>query len=166
MSQSLEMRAVVRTNGEALKKYIDFEQMQRSFISYKNKVEIAVEALRDIAKEIHEIEVKNVNHKKNGYITSTVGSSVLGTSLIGGLVTANPLVSVGIFAGTVLTSVGSIIVLTKRDKERLGELDTQVTGIMLGLEQEFERCHTNVTALNSDVEGIDELRDRLREASS
>ena len=32
-----------------------------------------MEALRDIAKEIHEIEVKNVNHKKNGYITSTVG---------------------------------------------------------------------------------------------
>ena len=37
------------------------------------QVEIAVEALRDIAREIHEIEVKNVKHKKNGYITSTVG---------------------------------------------------------------------------------------------
>ena len=38
MSQSLEMRAAIRTNGEALKRYIDFEQMQRAFISYKNKV--------------------------------------------------------------------------------------------------------------------------------
>ena len=101
MSQSLEMRSAVRTNGDALKRYIDFEQMQKAFISYKNKVhifiihyfyaltvsqypyliwfwfivqvEIAVEALKDIAKEIHEIEVKNVKHKKNGYITSTVG---------------------------------------------------------------------------------------------
>lgn len=77
------------------------------------KVELAIEALRDITKEIHEIEMKNVKHKKNGYITSTVGSSVLGSALIGGLVTANPMVTVGIFAGTVLTSVGSIIVFTK-----------------------------------------------------
>lgn len=163
---NIERRIAVRSSKEALQRYRDFEQMQNSFISYKNRVEVAIEVLKDITNEIHEIQMKNVKHKKNGYITSTVGSSVLGTALIGGLVTANPLVTVGIFTGTVLTSVGSIIVFTKRDKNRLEELDTQVTGIMLGLEQEFERCHTKVTALNSDVEGIDELRDRLREASS
>ena len=37
------------------------------------KVELAIEALRDITKEIHEIQLKNVKHKKNGYLTSTVG---------------------------------------------------------------------------------------------
>lgn len=90
---------------------------------------------------------------------------MLGTSLIGGLVTANPLVSVGIFAGTVLTSVGSIIVLTKRDKERLGELDRKVTGIMLGLEQEFEKCHSKLASLDSDCHDIEQLRTQLRAAS-
>ena len=92
-------------------------------------------------------------------------SSVLGTSLIGGLVTANPLVSVGIFAGTVLTSVGSIIVLTKRDKERLAELDRAVTGIMVGLEQEFEKCHSKLSSLDSDCHNIDQLTSQLRAAS-
>ena len=92
-------------------------------------------------------------------------SSVLGTSLIGGLVTANPLVSLGIFAGTVLTSVGSIIVLTKRDKDRLAELDRAVTGIMLGLEQEFEKCHSKLASLESDCHNIDQLSTQLRAAS-
>ena len=91
-------------------------------------------------------------------------SSVLGTSLIGGLVTANPLVSIGIFAGTVLTSVGSIIVLTQRDKERLVELNKKVTGIMLGLEQEFERCHTKLSRLDTDCHNIDQLTAQLRTA--
>lgn len=54
----------------------------------------------------------------------------------------------------------------RRDKDRLRELDMQVTGIMLGLEQEFERCHTRVASLGNDVGSIDELRDRLREASA
>jgi len=162
----MERRVGVRSNGETLQRYQDFEQIQSYFISYKNRVELAVEALKDITQEIHEIEMKNVKHKKNGYITSTVGSSVLGTALIGGLVTANPVVTVGIFAGTVLTSVGSIIVFTKRDKDRLAELDKQVTGIMLGLEQEFERCHSRIASLNNDVDGIDQLRDRLKEASA
>ena len=79
------------------------------------------------------------------------------------------MVTVGIFAGTVLTSVGSIIVFTKRDKERLVELDTQVTGIMLGLEQEYERCHTKIAELDLGRSeaggGIEQLRERLREAS-
>ena len=34
---------------------------------------MAIEALKDITKEIHEIQLKNVKHKKNGYLTSTVG---------------------------------------------------------------------------------------------
>jgi len=159
----------IRSSGESLRKFRDLELMQTCFISYKNRVELAIEALKDITKEIHEIQLKNVKHKKNGYLTSTVGSSVLGTALIGGLVTANPMVTVGIFAGTVLTSVGSIIVFTKRDKDRLVELDTQVTGIMLGLEQEYERCHTKIVELDLGRSeaggGIEQLRERLREAS-
>ena len=89
MSQvSLDRRTAVRCNGEALRQYIEFEQLQTNFITYRTKVindlidtevsqnvkvEMAVESLRDIAKELHELEIKNVKHKKNGYITSTVG---------------------------------------------------------------------------------------------
>ena len=43
-----------------------------------------------------------------------------------------------------------------------------MTGIMLGLEQEFERCHTSLAELNlgsSEAGGIEQLRERLREAS-
>ena len=40
MSQSLEIRAAVKTSGDTLKRYVDFEQMQISFISYKNKVNL------------------------------------------------------------------------------------------------------------------------------
>jgi len=69
----MERRVGVRSNGETLQRYQDFEQIQSYFISYKNRVELAVEALKDITQEIHEIEMKNVKHKKNGYITSTVG---------------------------------------------------------------------------------------------
>ena len=61
------MRAAVKTKGEALKRYRDFEQMQISFITYKNKVELAVESLQDIARELHEIELKNVKHKQTSY---------------------------------------------------------------------------------------------------
>ena len=165
MSQSLEMRAAVKTKGEALKRYRDFEQMQISFITYKNKVELAVESLQDIARELHEIELKNVKHKQTGYITSTVGSSVLGTALVGGLVTANPLVTVGVFAGTVLTSLGTMIKLTSRDKDRLTELDNKVTRIMLGLEEEFEKCQMKLSSLDADCHNIDQLRSQLRAAS-
>ena len=38
---------------------------------------MAVEALKDITKEIHEIQLKNIKHKKNGYLTSTVGRYLL-----------------------------------------------------------------------------------------
>ena len=65
-----------------------------------------------------------------------------------------------------LTIVNSLIVILRRDKDRLAELDKQVTGIMLGLEQEFERCHSRIASLNNDVDGIDQLRDRLKEASA
>ena len=50
-------------------------------------------------------------------------SGVLGTALVGGLVTANPVVTFGLFAGTVLTSVGSLISLTSRQKSRIKELE-------------------------------------------
>jgi len=165
MSQvSTDRRAAVRCNGEALRQYIEFEQLQTNFITYRTKVEMAVESIRDIARELHELEIKNVKHKKNGYITSTVGSGVLGTALIGGLMTANPLVTIGMFAGTVLTSVGSLIALTSQQKSRIRELDQQVTDMLLGLEEEFERCQRNLAALNGDGQGIDQIRANLDNA--
>jgi len=161
---SIDRRAAVRCNGEALRQYIEFEQLQANFISYRTKVEIAVESLRDIARELHELEIKNVKHKKNGYITSTVGSGVLGTALIGGIVTANPVVTFGLFAGTVLTSVGSLIALTSRQKNRVRELDKQVTDMLLDLEEEFGRCQRNLALMNGDGEGIEQIRANLDNA--
>lgn len=165
MSQiSVDRRTAVRCNGEALRQYIEFEQLQTNFITYRTKVEMAVESLRDIAKELHELEIKNVKHKKNGYITSTVGSGVLGTALIGGLMTANPVVTIGMFAGTVLTSVGSLIALTSRQKSRIKELDQRVTDMLLGLEEEFGRCQRNMALMNGDGQGIDQMRANLDSA--
>ena len=42
---------------------------------------------------------------QTGHVTSSVGSGVLGSALVAGLVTAGPVLTVGLFAGTVLTSV-------------------------------------------------------------
>lgn len=165
MSQaSIDRRTAVRCNGEALRQYIEFEQLQTNFITYRTKVEMAVESLRDIAKELHELEIKNVKHKKNGYITSTVGSGVLGTAMLGGLLTANPVVTIGMFAGTVLTSVGSLIVFTGREKKRIKELEQHVTDMLLGLEEEFERCQRNMAMMNGEGQGIDQIRANLDNA--
>eukprot|EP00092_Neocalanus_flemingeri_P025581 GFUD01027734.1.p1 GENE.GFUD01027734.1~~GFUD01027734.1.p1 ORF type:complete len:371 (-),score=79.73 GFUD01027734.1:152-1264(-) len=165
MSQtSIDRRTAIRCNGEALRQYIEFEQLQTSFITYRTKVEMAAESLRDIAKELHEIEIKNVKHKKNGYLTSTVGSGVLGTAMIGGLMTANPVVTIGMFAGTVLTSVGSLIVFTGKEKNRIKELEQRVTDMLLGLEEEFERCQRNMAFMNGDGQGIDQIRANLDNA--
>jgi len=154
----------VRCNGEALRQYIQFEQLQAHFVTYRTKVEMAVDSLKEIAKELHELEIKNVKHKKNGYIASTVGSGVLGTALIGGLVTANPAVTIGMFAGTVLTSVGSLITLTSRQKGKMKELDQKVTEMLLGLEEEFARCHRSMVLMNGEGEGIDQIRANLDNA--
>ena len=107
--------------------------------------------------------MRSVQQKRNGYITSTVGSSVLGTSLLGGVLTGNPLVTLGIIAGTVITSVGTIIKLTATESHRLAELNRKVTGIMLGLEQEFEKCHLKLSSIDSDCHNIhsSELTSRL-----
>jgi len=165
MSQvSIDRRTSVRCNGEALRQYIEFEQLQTNFITYRTKVEVAVDSLRDIARELHDLEIKSVKHKKNGYITSTVGSGVLGTALIGGLMTANPVVTIGMFAGTVLTSLGSLIVFTGKEKKRIKELEQQVTDMLLGLEEEFERCQRNLDFMNGDGQGIDQIRANLDSA--
>ena len=91
-------------------------------------MEVAVEALRDIARELHQLDIKSVKQKKTGYLTSTVGSGVLGGALVGGLLTAGPVVSLGLFAGTVLTSLGQLIALTGREGRRGEELELQVRG--------------------------------------
>ena len=44
-------------------------------------------------------------------MTSSVGSGVLGSALVAGLVTAGPALTVGLFAGTVLTSVSFLILM-------------------------------------------------------
>ena len=50
--------------------------------------------------------VKSTSQFQTGHLTSSVGSGVLGSTLVAGLVTAGPALTVGLFAGTVLTSVG------------------------------------------------------------
>ena len=84
--------------------------------------------------------------------------------MIGGIVTANPVVTFGLFAGTVLTSVGSLIALTSRQKNRVRELDKQVTDMLLDLEEEFGRCQRNLALMNGDGEGIEQIRANLDNA--
>ena len=61
-----------------------------------------------IRNEIHEKYslLKSTSKFQTGHLTSSVGSGVLGSTLVAGLVTAGPALTVGLFAGTVLTSVG------------------------------------------------------------
>jgi len=144
-----------------LRQYIQFQQLQDCFVSYRTKVEVAVESLRDIAKELHEIEIKCVRQKRHGYVTSGVGSGVLGSSLVAGLVTANPVVGVGMFAGTVLTSVGSLIVLTGREKSRRRQLEEKVTSLLLELEEEFEKCQRNLVSMDGEGGDLEQVRSNL-----
>ena len=80
-----------------------------------------MDALKDIARELHQLEVGAVKKRQvdfpsnlanlncfflqTGHVTSSVGSGVLGSALVASLVTAGPTLTVGLFAGTVLTSV-------------------------------------------------------------
>ena len=84
--------------------------------------------------------------------------------MLGGLLTANPVVTIGMFAGTVLTSVGSLIVFTGREKKRIKELEQHVTDMLLGLEEEFERCQRNMAMMNGEGQGIDQIRANLDNA--
>ena len=90
--------------------------------------------LREVARELHEIEIRSVKTRRQGCITTGLGSSVLGTALIGGIVTANPAVTIGMFAGTVLTSVGSLIVFSKKEEKRVRELEDKVAATLTRLE--------------------------------
>ena len=135
----LERRAGLRSNGARIREVVRLKELQHHFISYRSKVglrvsfgqslkvklnlkvEIAVDALKDIARELHQLEVGAVKKRQvhifssqtfftagflqTGHVTSSVGSGVLGSALVAGLVTAGPVLTVGLFAGTVLTSV-------------------------------------------------------------
>ena len=52
--------------------------------------------------------MKSTFQFQTGHLTSSVGSGVLGSTLVAGLVTAGPALTVGLFAGTVLPSVAGI----------------------------------------------------------
>jgi len=159
----LERRAGLRSNGERIREVVRLKELQHHFISYRSKVEIAVDALKDIARELHQLEVGAVKKRQTGHVTSSVGSGVLGSALVAGLVTAGPVLTVGLFAGTVLTSVGGLIVFSGRKGARERELEVQVTAILLSLEREFEQCQRGLEELGcpDQGEGLEQLRLRV-----
>jgi len=159
----LERRAGLRSNGERIREVVRLKELQHHFISYRSKVEIAVDALKDIARELHQLEVGAVKKRQTGHVTSSVGSGVLGSALVAGLVTAGPALTVGLFAGTVLTSVGGLIVFSGRKGARERELEVQVTAILLSLEREFEHCQRGLEELGcpDQGEGLEQLRLRV-----
>jgi len=159
----LERRAALRSNGEKIREVVRLKELQHHFISYRSKVEVAVDALKDIARELHQLEVGAVKKRKTGHLTSSVGSGVLGSTLVAGLVTAGPALTVGLFAGTVLTSVGGLIVFSGRRGAREKELEVQVTAILLSLEREFEHCQRGLEDLGGDdqAQGLEQLRLRV-----
>lgn len=159
----LERRAGLRSTGERIREVVRLKELQHHFISYRSKVEIAVDALKDIARELHQLEVGAVKKRQTGHVTSSVGSGVLGSALVAGLVTAGPVLTVGLFAGTVLTSVGGLIVFSGRKGARERELEVQVTAILLSLEREFEQCQRGLEELGcpNQGEGLEQLRMRV-----
>jgi len=159
----LERRAGLRSNGARIREVVRLKELQHHFISYRSKVEIAVDALKDIARELHQLEVGAVKKRQTGHVTSSVGSGVLGSALVAGLVTAGPVLTVGLFAGTVLTSVGGLIVFSGRKGARERELEVQVTAILLSLEKEFEQCQRGLEELGcpDQGEGLEQLRLRV-----
>lgn len=109
---------------------------QFHYTRLRTQAELAVYSLREVARELHEIEIRSVKTRRQGTITTGLGSSVLGTALIGGIVTANPAVTIGMFAGTVLTSLGSLIVFSKKEEKRVRELEEKVAATLNRLEVE------------------------------
>jgi len=149
--------------GERIREVVRLKELQHHFIQLRSKVEIAVDALKDIARELHQLEVGAVKKRQTGHVTSSVGSGVLGSALVAGLVTAGPALTVGLFAGTVLTSVGGLIVFSGRKGARERELEVQVTAILLSLEREFEHCQRGLEELGcpDQGEGLEQLRMRV-----
>lgn len=159
----LERRAALRSNGERIREVVRLKELQHHFISYRSKVEVAVDALKDIARELHQLQVGAVKKRQTGHVTSSVGSGLLGSSLLAGLVTAGPALTLGLFAGTVLTSVGGLIVFSGRKGSRERELEVQVTAILLSLEKEFEQCQRGLEEFGcpDQAEGLEQLRLRV-----
>ena len=78
----LERRAGLRSNGARIREVVRLKELQHHFISYRSKVglrvsfeqrlkvklnlkvEIAVDALKDIARELHQLEVGAVKKRQ------------------------------------------------------------------------------------------------------
>lgn len=159
---NLERRAAVRENREAIRQLVNLKELQHHFVSYRSKVEVAVEALWDIARELHELQVAALKQARTGHLTSSLGSGLLGGALLGGLLTAGPLVTVGLFTGTVLTSLGSLITFTGKEGKRARQLELQVTSILSSLEREYEKCQQSLVDCGGEqlagTGGLEQLR--------
>ena len=80
--------------------YLPFSFLDTPCCPPLSQVEVAVEALWDIARELHELQVAALKQARTGHLTSSLGSGLLGGALLGGLLTAGPLVTVGLFTGS------------------------------------------------------------------
>jgi hypothetical protein len=160
----VERRAAVRSQGEDVRQLVQLKELQHHFVGYRSKLEVATEALRDIAQELHGLEVRAAERHRAGHFATSLGSGVVGGALVGGLVTANPLVSAGLLVGTVLTTAGGVIVMADRQKKRSAELQLQVTAILASLEREYEQCQRGLQQLDGPLDGLEQLRLRLEVA--
>lgn len=159
---NLERRAAVRESREAIRQLVNLKELQHHFVSYRSKVEVAVEALWDIARELNDLQLAALKQARTGHLTSTLGSGLLGGALLGGLLTAGPLVTVGLFTGTVLTSLGSLITFTGKEGKRARQLELQVTSILSSLEREYEKCQQSLVDCGGEqlagTGGLEQLR--------
>jgi len=125
-----------------------------------------VDALKDIARELHMLDMAGARRRQAGHFTSGVGSGVLGGALVAGVVTTGPLLTLGLFAGTVLSSVGGLITFTGREGKRVRELEVQVTAVLLAVEREFEACQQKLQECEGSTEGLEHLRLQVALAES
>jgi len=153
----LDRQVAVRTSRETLRQYAEFHLLQEEFVTYRTKVEIAVTTLREVARRLHDLEIKKVKHKQDGYITATFGSGVAGTALVGGILTTGPLVTAGLFVGTVLSSAGALIVWNAGEKKEVSDCQEKVNNILQDLEAEFAKCVARMRRLYGEDMDMEEL---------
>jgi len=163
---TVERRAALRSSGEVIREVVRLKELQYHFITYRSKVEVAVDALKDIARELHMLDMAGARRRQAGHFTSGVGSGVLGGALVAGVITTGPLLTLGLFAGTVLSSVGGLITFTGREGKRVRELEVQVTAVLLAVEREFEACQQKLQECEGSTEGLEHLRLQVALAES
>lgn len=153
----MDRQVAVRTSRETLRQFAEFHLLQEEFITYRTKVELAVTTLREVAKQLHALEIKKVKHKKDGYITATFGSGLAGTALVGGILTTGPFVTAGLFVGTVLSSAGALIVWNAGEKKEVAGCQEKVNNILQDLEAEFAKCVARMRRLYGEDMDVEEL---------